>query len=317
MAPQASIARKRYLQQKLDRLLERRHRTLVYENGEAIPTLADLQAGVSEIVQEQIEQTGDAKVISEQAFDIPLADANLTEVSYPVIVIASGFSYTLIEMQKIERAASNGSRFRVNDKRGEAAARAIAEKVNRYTAYGSSQYNFPGFLNHPDVDVEDSSTDIFDSNTTDDEVYDFVKDRVYDIAKRTELIEQPTTLRVSIDVHARLTDPRANSASDTTVKNLLLENLREMGLREIVPDTHLNSDRLEQYGVHAAGTHKDRMVLYPKFPEVVERHVEPLQMAPEEYRNMRYIFPAYACVSPALINFPDAMYYIDLPKKSA
>jgi hypothetical protein len=299
----AGVHLKRFLEQRLPAVLEKRYRNLNFENGSIIPTIPDLQAGAATLVQEQMEVVGEAAIGADEAFDIPLSDIGAEEVSYKIIAVFSGFHFTFRQMQAADRSGVP-----LSDKKAFAARRAIAEKMNQIAAFGTSKYDLTGFLNNVDVPVNNSSFNPYAA--TGDELAEWIIDECIAIEDSTELTEMPNTLLVTPLLHGEMVKKRM-SDSDTTVEQFVLKST---GLASIRKLTELKSATLEANGVQAASTNKDRMVLYPLDSEILERHIEPTAPMPQEYRGGKYITPMYACTSPVIWNFPKAGRYIDYPK---
>lgn len=294
----------RQLEQRLPKVLERRYRDLPFENGSLIPTMSDLQPGAASLIQEQIDSVGDAAMVSDEAFDIPLADIKAEENEFKIIAIYSGFHWTFRQLQ----AAEKGGR-PLQDLKMFAAKRAISEKMNKIAAFGEAKYGLTGMVNHPDVPLNNSS---FNPNTaTADDLIGFFLDETISIVDSTEATEAPNIALVSIKMHNALIKKRIPD-TNMNVKSYILDN--SSYLTDIRPIVELASPYLEKNGVQAGGTNKDRMILYPLNEETLERHIEQIKPMPQEYRNGRYIVPMYACTSPVLINFPKAMRYVDFVK---
>ncbi|MBW4421787.1 MAG: DUF2184 domain-containing protein [Myxacorys californica WJT36-NPBG1] len=296
---------KRWLEQKLPGVLEKRYRQLQFENGSLVPTMADLQPGAATLVQEQMEVVGEAAIVADEAFDIPLADVGAEEVQFKIIAVFSGFHFTFRQMQ-----AAQFSNVPLSDKKAFAARRAIAEKMNKIAAFGAAKYDCTGFLNNPDVPVNNSSFN--PATATADDVIEWFIDEIVAIESNTELTESPTLGLVTPELHGILLKKRVGDAN-LNIKSYILANT---GLTDIRPVTELKSATLEANSVQAASTNKDRVMLYPLDPEIVERHIEMTKPLPEEYRNAKYITPMYACTSPVIWNFPKAARSIDYVKAS-
>lgn len=299
----AGIHLKRFLEQRLPNVLEKRYRNLIWENGSVIPKIADLQPGAATLVQEQMEVVGEAAIGADEAFDIPLSDISAEEVSYKIIAVFSAYHFTFRQMQAAQRSGVP-----LNDKKAFAARRAIAEKMNSISAFGASRYDVTGFLNNPDVPRNNSSFNPY--TATGDDLAEWIIDECIAIEDSTELTETPNTLLVTPLLHGAMIKKRM-SDSDVTVEEFVLKSTNLTSIRKA---TELKSATLEANGVQSAGTNKDRMVLYPLDLEVVEQHIETVKPMPTEYRSGKYINPMYACTSPVIWNFPKSGRYIDYPK---
>lgn len=298
---------KRQLEQMLPKVLEKRYATLPFENGDLVPTKPDLEPGAATLIQQQIETSGEAAIVADEAFDIPLSDAATSETEYKVIAVYSGFHFTVRELQRAQLA-----NVPIQERKMLGARRAIAEKMNSIVAFGSARYGIDGFLTNPQVPVSDSSLDIFDrTGTSSDDVIAFFLDEVTSIIEASQMTESPNTALVSVRTHSELIKRRIPD-TNMNIKSYILEN--STYLEDILPCNELSSEVLETNGVHAPATNKDRMVIYPLSDEILERHIEMVRPMPEEYRSGKYIVPMYSCTTGVIWHYPLAGRYIDHPK---
>lgn len=301
----------RQLEQMLPRVLEKRYRQLIFENGALIPTVVDLEPGAAEVVGEVINEVGNADIISDGAFDIPLVDLSASEDRYKVIMCASGFSYTFQQERAFETRKAN-----LNDRKMLMARRAIAERMNRIGAYGDRRVNINGFLNQPGVQLNNSSFNPYTS--TADQIADWVIGELESFHINSNSVEMASTAVIPTELYFEMVRTRMGDTSQTLlqyVQTALSGNGMEF---EFVKAEEARSTRLEANGVQAAGTNKDRMVMYVRDPEVVERHIELPQLMPEEWQNIRdgrKVYPMFACTTPVMLNHQTGMRYIDFPKR--
>lgn len=294
----------RDLQQRLATILEELRRPLPYEDGTLVPTLVDLQAGMEELIREYFETVGNADIVSGDAHDFPTVEVGAGENAYPIYMVGSGFNMTL----KQERnATARGTQF--SDRKMRAAERAIAERLNLIAAYGDARVNATGLLNNAAVTTINSSETPF--TMTGNQLFEFVMASVEAVHTGSNSTLAPNTINVSTELdYAMQRKFLADSA--TPVKTALSQNgITVIGTQEA------RSVNLTARGIGQAN--KDRMVIYVRDPEVVERHIEVTQMAPEDYvqvNGLRRSYPMFACTTPVIINWPGAFTYIDHAKKA-
>lgn len=318
----------RTLQQRLNRVLRRRLRTLHFHNGDLVPNFADLRPGIRTIIQEQVLEYGEAGLMAPEAADIPLTAVEASENEYRVVYPMAGFSYSYQETLTQQASESDPYTSRVNTRRSkmEGARRVIEERCNDVAAFGESGLGFTGLMNNVSVTLNDSSFDPFDAATTADEIIEWFLDEVGDVAVDTNNVEHPTVALVSTELDVLLDRFRIPDANET-IKSFILRTQRERsqrvpgGIQDIIGVQECRSSKLEAKGVHAGGNNKDRVVLYDLDPENLERHIMPglMDMFPEEWvetRGGRKIYPMYSCVSETIINFPGSIRYLDHAKKA-
>lgn len=305
----AGLFLSRHLQQRLPTVLEKRYRELPFANGTLVPTKADLQPGAQDLIQDIMEVVGRAEINADEAFDIPLADVAADEEKFPIVAVFSAFHYTWRQIQAAQLA-----NVPLRDKKMFAAKRAIDERMNDIAAFGAPKHNLGGFLNNPNVPLSNVSFNPYDSTTWvggPDDLVAFFLDEITTIVDSTDQMESPNTALVPVKLHEVMIKTRIPN-TETNVKKYILEN--STYLTDIRPAVELKSERLEAKGVQAAGTNKDRMVIYPLSDQILERHVELIKSMPEEYKDAKYKVPMYACTSGTIINFPRSMAYVDFPK---
>lgn len=290
----------------------RRFRQLKFEDGSIVPTMGDLQAGAQEVLATLIQEIGQAEFSADGSLNFPIVDINASEDRYPVVMIGAAFSVTLAQERALEL---NPNRQLIDNKRMMTPRKSIAERVNRYTAFGRSVTGLRGFINNANVIVNNTSTNLY--ALTPQQLIDFFMDEQLAVLKNSNTVEDSGDMVVSLDIH-RLLAKTLLSSTQTSVLSHLLNNVGGV-FRSITWATEAGFAELEANGVLAGGTNKDRIVIYPIDPDVVERHVELVQMAPMDYievKDGRRIFPMFQCVTPTIINYPGAFRYINVPKKA-
>ena len=311
----------RNLQTKLSTVLQQRLRMLPFYGGNLIPTSTSLKPGTREIVQDEVLGYGEATLMAQDADDIPLVEINARENTYRVVMPVVGYSVSYSDELSDEVARGNGIQYNPRDSKMQAATRVIEERCNKVAAVGSTAHNFTGMLNNAGVTPINSSFDPFNAASTPDDIADWFLSLVGEIFKASNNVEFPNTALVSTALHELMARRRMPDSSDTVLsyivntqraRSALLPGQR---LEDIVPLVECGATYLEANGVEAAATNKDRIVLYPRDQEVVQKHVMSGAMAmfPENWainKGARRIFPIYSFMSQVIINFPGAFSYI-------
>lgn len=316
----------RRLEQLLPGVIAKPYELLKFYEGIIIPTVADLEAGAPEVLREKVSEVGDAVLTSDEAIDIPVVDISAEEVRYRTFMIASAFSFTMQQLRAIQKA---GNANMVEPRKQLTAMRSIAERDNDLAAFGSGVRGITGFLNNGSVPAENSSTDLYDAATTADTVREFILDWAVAVGRATNGRFMSSDLVISYDLYQHLAKKRVPDGSMSVLNNLL----QESGdlIRSITWAFEAGFSKLNAAG--AGETDKDRITFYPfermqadidpemeqfQVPEIIERHIEPTQVAPEEFwevRGLRRVIPMFRCCTQTIINFPEAMQYVDHPKR--
>lgn len=302
----------RALEQHLPNILGRRYRELYFENGSVIPTVADLEPGAAEVVRDTVDEVGDADIIGDGAFDIPIVDISASEDRYKTFMIASGFSFTFQQERAYEFANKNTQ---ILDRKMKLARRSIAERHNRVAAYGDARLGVTGFVNNAAVALNNSS---FNPNTaTEDDLQGFFVDELKAAHRNSNNVEMPMDVLIPSGLYFQLIRKRIPNTS-MTVLTYIKEALSQEGVNfNIMKCLECDSANLEARGVQASGTNKDRIIFYTKDPDVVERHIELPQLMPNDWvtvKDGRRVYPMFSCTTQTIINYPGAFRYSDVAK---
>ena len=316
------MATKNFLDEQLELVLSRviaqEYPALRYENGDLIPTTADLDLGMSRISQRVLSQVGQAILWSGEGMQIPSTDVSVSERDYPIRAVAAGYSLSEKEIAEADRARRNGDiDIPLGQRKAQASARAIAEKIDKITAYGEPGQGFPGFLSDPGVEEDDDSFDFYNTSNTpqaqQEAIFDFFQEKIGKILGKVERLYQPSHILLPLDIFNRLNVPTTDA--NQILMNVLERQLAPYGINTITWDTRLNAQALNDNGVRG-NADKDRIVIYARDPEVLERHTGILQQAERERSNMQEFVPYYQVLSPPQFHFPECALYVDVPKKS-
>ncbi len=357
------------LTQRLSRVLEPRYQTLFFENGDLIPTLTDLEPGNKEIAYDQIGEFGDADLVGDGTTNIPIVDISIDRNRYPIFMVASGFPITFQE----ERAY-NATHYHLPDldrfqRRMAAARKAIAMRINRYTAFGiPGAYNAPGFLTNPDVPTDNNSFNLY--GCTYQQALDFfvytiesISDNFVSMAPTDMLLPKEPYKKIMSLQNGALSDP-LKVVLERMYPNLTITKVQELEAMRIdvamttpisaipgspqsgqaaignnnplynvtqaaagqpasmIPGNATNPPFLPAGMMMRPGVGKDRIMIYPKDPEVQHRHIEQsiAELLPEEYirtDGLRRIYTLFSCITPAIFDYPQDARYIDIPPREA
>lgn len=325
--PTQGVFQSRMLERRVRQVLRRRLRMLPFFGGNLIPTITDLQPGVRELVQDQVLEFGEAQLGAPDAEDIPLVEIQARENRFRVFMPRAGYPLRYQEVLANQVAAANGQQYNPTEVRETAVIRVIEEQTNKTIAAGSTALGLTGVLNNPNVSVTNSSFDPFDAGSTAEAIADWFLGLIGDIFKNSNNVEYPNTALVSTPLH-ELMARRPMSDRDTTILAYIMETqqarsrlLAGQRLTDIVPLVECGSDFLEANGVESSGANKDRIVLYPRDQEVVQKHMMTGAIAayPDDWtinKGSQKIYPMYTFCSEAIINFPGAFSYIKHDKEA-
>jgi len=303
----------RYMEYKLPEVLRKRYPELVFDNGTLCPQVGDLPPGEPYITVETVQQYGEAAIASGQAQDVPMSEVTVGRESYDVVYIFGGAYYTDPELKAANFASRNGQIVtNFGEERLMAMRKMIDVKSNVLCAFGDSRYNIQGFLNNPDVHVTNTGTyKPYAANATAKAIIDMITEELYQMWETTTFVEQANVILLPTKLWKILNTTFRSELTEST----LLSSLRAVNNNIVLiqPVGFLNSSILEENGVHASGTNKDRIMIYNLSPENVRRHYNPMEVMPPERDKMRWNICAYKGVSSVKFRYPKTARYLDFP----
>lgn len=311
------------LTQTLPTVIEKVYRNLPFATGAIVPVQADLAAGAEFVLQDYYQEMGEADLLAGDAMDIPLVSVGMTQERKPVFMIAAGYDITFQSARGLSFA---GRLATVTQKKQSVAARAIAERVHKFIAAGDARVNQTGFLNDPNVTTRTTTFDPTDPAITAVTFRSFLLDAIWhSYTARTghtrfpaSILLPPNMFRLGTDL---LMPDSGLSVIDSVRQSIVSGDLGGVAPAALsigqVPEAA--ADWLEDYGVKAAGTNEDRIVVYTAETEIMSAHMESLQLVPREWMGAeagRQTFGNYECWTPTLIEQPYFMEYYDVPKSA-
>jgi hypothetical protein len=265
-----------------------------------IPVSSEADPGAERIFYRQYDQSGIAKIISNYADDLPDADVSGKEYYATVKTLGSSYKYNLQEM----RAATYGN-VPLEQRRANAARRAIAQKENRLAFFGDVKSGLVGLIGAPNVTSVTIPNDgtgtskLWTTKTPDQILRDM--NLVANTVVSTSLgVEIPDTLLLPLAQYNYVASTARSANSDTTILNYFLQNNPYVKQVEWVNELY-----------HATTT-IDRMYAYRRSPEVLTLEIpsdfEQLEM---QIRNLVYKIPCIERFGGVLIYYPLAIAYGD------
>ena len=113
-----------------------------------LPVTAEAGPGSQTFTYRIMDATGDFKLISDAADDLPRADVSQTEKSINIRSFGGSFGYTVQELRAAQMANLS-----LEQRRATAVRRAYEEKVESVAMFGEGSVSLAGFFNNATVDV--------------------------------------------------------------------------------------------------------------------------------------------------------------------
>lgn len=266
-----------------------------------IPVSSEADPGAENIFYRQYDQTGLAKIISNYADDLPDADVSGKEYSATVKTLGASYKYNIQEM----RAAVYGN-VPLEQRRANAARRAIAQKENKIAFFGDTNNNLIGMFNAPNVTsvtipaTGTGSSTTWATKTADQILYDMnlVANTVVSVSLG---VENPDTMLLPLSQYNYVASTARSTYSDKTILNYFLENNPYIKQVEWV-------NELATAGASSAA----RMYAYRRSPEVLTLEIpsdfEQLEL---QIKNLIYKVPCIERCAGVLVYYPLALAYGD------
>lgn len=265
------------------------------------PLNPEADPGATKITYQQYDQTGIAKIIANYADDLPRADVKGKEFSSPVKELGAAYGYTIKEIRSSTMVGK-----KLDQRRSNAARRAIAQAENKFAFIGDSATGLPGFLsnvNVPTVTLPADGTGASKLWTTKTpaQILRDLNLLANAPAVNTKGVEVADTLLLPLQQFTLIASTPRSDNSDTTILKYFLANNPFIKQVEWV-------NELAGAGVTAT----DRAVAYRRDPMALTLEVPSdfEQLEPEK-RNLEYIIDCIESFGGVIIYYPLSIAFGD------
>lgn len=261
-----------------------------------LPVTSEAGPGAQTYTYRVMDSTGEFKVISDAADDLPRADVTQVEKTINIRSIGGSFGYTVQELRAAQMAD-----IALEQRRAAAVRRAYEEKVESIAMFGESAVGLTGFFNNSTVDVYTADKWFTDSGTTSQEMLVLLNYGVSAIVNASKMVEQPDTILMAYEDYNVVSTQRNSDSSDVTVLEYFLRT--NPYIRNIEAINQLDADN--------SSLITNRMVVYKRDPEKLQLHIpQPLELFPPQQRGLEFIVPAHARVGGVSIYYPKSVIYV-------
>ena len=261
-----------------------------------LPVTSEAGPGAQTFTYRIMDATGDFKLISDAADDLPRADVSQTEKSINIRSFGGSFGYTVQELRAAQMA-----NIALEQRRAAAVRRAYEEKVEEVAMFGESAAGLAGFFNNSTVDVLQADKWFTDSGTTAQEMLELLEYGVTAMVNATQMKEQPDTILMPYEDFRVISTRRNSDSSDVTVLEYFLRT--NPFIRNVEPILQLDRTK--------SSLQTNRMVVYKRDPQKVQLHIpQPLELFPPQQRGLEFIVPAHARVGGVALYFPKSVIYV-------
>ncbi len=264
-----------------------------------LPVTAEAGPGSQQFTYRIMDATGDFKLISDAADDLPRADVSQTEKSINIRSFGGSFGYTVQELRAAQMA-----NVALEQRRAAAVRRAYEEKVESVAMFGEGSVSLAGFFNNATVDVISANKWFSTSAVTAQEMLEILNQGVSAIISGSNMKEQPDTILMPYEDYNTVSTTRNSDSSDVTVLEYFLRT--NPYIRNVEP--------INQLAAANSSLAKNRLVVYKRDPQKVQLHIpQPLELFPPQQRGLEFIVPAHARVGGVALYYPKSVKYVQAP----
>ena len=264
-----------------------------------LPVTAEAGPGSQQFASRIMDATGDFKLISDAADDLPRADVSQTEKSINIRSFGGSFGYTVQELRAAQMA-----NVALEQRRAAAVRRAYEEKVEGVAMFGEGSVSLAGFFNNATVDVISANKWFSTSSVTAQEMLEILNQGVSAIISGSNMKEQPDTILMPYEDYNTVSTTRNSDSSDVTVLEYFLRT--NPYIRNVEP--------INQLAAANSSLAKNRLVVYKRDPQKVQLHIpQPLELFPPQQRGLEFIVPAHARVRGVALYYPKSVKYVQAP----
>ena len=273
-------------------------RTLIPVSNEGGP-------GVESITYYQYDMFGAAKIVASYANDLPRADVRGKKFTASVHSLGDSYGYNIQEIR--------GARFAgipLEQRKANAAVRAIEQGINTIAWFGEADHNIPGFLNNPNVpmsavantgkDVKGNPSTLWVNKSPNQILYD-MNECANGIVSLTKKVERPNTLLLPVAQYLYIASTPRSDLSDTTILDFFLQN--NPYIKDVVDLNELAYDPTIPGSGGPGGT--DLMVAYNRDPDKLELRIpQDFEQFPPEQKGLEFEIACHARIGGVVMMYP-------------
>jgi len=264
------------------------------------PVSNDGGQGITTITYHTYDRVGAAKIISAYANDLPRADISGKETTTPVKSVGISYGYNIDEIQASQLTGAS-----LDQRRANAARRAVEESINKIAFFGDPEFNLPGLFNNNNITSSAvaagsgaGATTKWETKTADEILFD-ITTIFSDIFNVTKMAERANTLLVPPKQWTHIVSTPRASNSDTTIAQYIASNSPYLkSVDDIVPVNECAADTNHTIS-------SDVIVAYDRSPDKLQLEIPvEFEMLPVQQKNLEFVIPGRARVGGLNIYYP-------------
>lgn len=267
------------------------------------PVNTSVPAGATSITYQTYDRAGMAKIINGYAKDLPRVDIAGKETTSPVKTVADAFGYSVDE---IESARLVG--MPLDQRKANAARRAIEETFNSIAFFGDSESGLPGLLDNANIprgNAPDPGAGTEWVNKTPDEILADVNAATAAPFIASLQKERVNTLGLPTAQWSYITSTPRSANSDTTIAQYIVNNNPFLNsMEDIIPVNEFTG----------AGTTPgdDILLTYNRNPDKLEFEIpQDVVFLPEQIEGLEYTVPAKGRCGGLNIYYPVSLFIME------
>ena len=264
---------------------------------QVIPVSFEAGAGAETIKYDQFDMVGSAKIIRDYAKDFRSADVKGKEFRSPVKSLGSMYQYSVQEVRNARFAGKS-----LEQRKANAARRAIMQLENRIAYFGDSDHGLEGMLNNSAVSVLALPNAGAWSALTPEQILENLNANANNAITASNGVESPNMLLLPTAEYALIASTPRSTTSDTTILEYFVKNNPFID----------GVDWLEELSDAGAGG-APRICSYRRDPDYLTLEVpQDYEQFPVQEEGLAFKIPVHQRIGGVLIYYPLAMTYSDI-----
>lgn len=263
-----------------------------------IPVDSSVPAGAEFFVWRSWDYAGMAKIITDYADDLPMADVMAVEVTQKVEGLGNAYAYSINDLKA---AAMSG--IPLDTKRTYAVRRTHENRVDALAAFGDAASGFTGFLNNANVPII-TTPDIHGGwdTATAAEILSDLNLICNSIVTTSKEAFTPDTLLLPVSRYSLLASKPYSDVVPDTVLEVFLKN--SPYIRSV--DQWHRLDTADSLGTGP------RCVAYKRDPEMLGLVIpQEFEQLPPQPQNLAFKIPCWSKIGGVVVYYPISMVYGD------
>ena len=263
-----------------------------------IPVSFEAGPGAQSITYEQYDQVGIAKIISDYANDLPRADVKGKEFTSQIKSMGASYGYSIQEI----RSAAMANR-PLQQRRANAARRAIAVQENRIAWAGDADTGIQGWLDNPNIpdvalpaDGAGALTTFLSKIGSPDLIIRDLNSVANAVITQSNEVERPNTMLMPTAQRTLLASTPRSINSDTTIMSYFLQN-NAAGI--------MNVDSVVELAASNGIVANDTLIAYDRNPDAFTLEIpQDCEEFEEQLSGLEYEIPVHQRIGGVILYYP-------------